>query len=93
MLPISQDYMFSSKGMMTDENSLFPTYSNILNMILGIAFTFETLSTILGFAVLQKVGVPLMQNINVIKMSKLYVGCYISGVLALFLILAATFIM
>ena len=92
MLPISQEYLFSSVPNTEIATNPFPTYSNILNMILGLAFTFETISTIIGFAALQRVGIPLIQNIKVIRMDAKHTGMNISALTGFLFVLAATYV-
>ena len=91
MLPISQEFLFN-QIYVSSSSVPFPSYENVGVMIIGAAYGTETILTILCFVILQGVGIPLMDNRQVLEIHRMSWGVYIFAISSGMLALAATFI-
>ena len=76
MLPICQEYLFTQIYQNSSSSSSlpFPSYNDILTMIVGTAYGLETILTIFCFVILQRVGIPLASNTQVLEFNLLTFG-------------------
>ena len=69
MLPICQQYLFFQIYQSTSSSSSlsFPSYQSIGVMIIGLAYTLETVLTLICFALLERAGIPITLNAQAIE--------------------------
>ena len=96
LLPISQQYLFPQLYPVSTSSSYssslpFPSYENIAVMV-GIAYSLETVLTVLCFTILQRVNVPLASNATIFEFNAQLMLIYVFGIASLIMTLVATMV-